>query len=76
VVVGGGLFRPIALVRGRAVAVWSLRGREIELRPFGRLAPADAAALRADGDEVVRYLHDTSAPDPGSRQGIRGRTER
>jgi hypothetical protein len=76
VVVGGGLFRPIALVRGRAVAVWSLRGREIELRPFGRLAPADAAALHADGDEVVRYLHDASAPDPDAREGLHGRAER
>jgi len=56
-----GLFRPFALVRGRAVASWRLASGEIELEPFGRLSRADAAALRADGTEVLRYLSPTSA---------------
>jgi len=55
-VVAGGVFRPIALVRGRAAATWSLRGSEVELKPFRRLAKADAAALREDARDVIRYL--------------------
>lgn len=51
-----GVFRPFALVRGRAVAVWSLRAGEIVLKPFGRLTRADTAALRADALAVAAYL--------------------
>jgi hypothetical protein len=51
-----GLFRPFALVGGRAVATWRLRGDEVEVEPFGRLRRADAAALRADAEDVVRFL--------------------
>jgi hypothetical protein len=51
-----GLFRPFALVRGRAAARWRLAGGEVELEPFGRLTRADAAALQADGADVLRYL--------------------
>jgi hypothetical protein len=51
-----GVFRPFALVRGRAVAVWSLRAGEVTLKPFGRLTRADAAALRADALAVTSYL--------------------
>src|SRR4051812_31848346 len=46
--VSGGLFRPFALVRGRAVAVWKLAARGIDLEPFAKLSRADAAALDAD----------------------------
>lgn len=52
----GGLFRPFALVRGRAVATWSLRAGEVVLAPFGRLAATDRAALDADAADVVRFL--------------------
>jgi hypothetical protein len=55
-VVSGGLFRPFAMVRGRAVATWRLRGGEVELERFGRMPRADAAALDEDADAVVRYL--------------------
>lgn len=51
-----GLFRPFALVRGRAVAIWSMRGGTVAIAPFGRLAPVDAAALEADAREVERFL--------------------
>ena len=56
-----GLFRPFALVRGRAVATWRIVKREIVLEPFGRLARADRAALASDADDVLRYLGLTSA---------------
>lgn len=51
-----GVFRPFALVRGRAVAVWSMRAGEIALRPFARLTRADTAALRVDALAVAAYL--------------------
>lgn len=55
-VVGGGLFRPVALVHGRAAAMWSLSGRELALRPFAPLPRRAAAALRAEAEDVLRYL--------------------
>jgi DNA glycosylase AlkZ-like len=57
-VVSGGLFRPFALVRDRAVATWSIRDARIELAPFSRLRRDDATALEADGDAVLRFLSD------------------
>ncbi len=58
-----GVFRPFALVRGRAVAVWSLRAGEVVLKPFGRLARADAAALGVDALAVGVYLRGESTSD-------------
>jgi hypothetical protein len=51
-----GLFRPFALVRGRAVGTWSLPGGTVALAPFAPLPHADAAALAADAADVERYL--------------------
>jgi hypothetical protein len=51
-----GLFRPFALIRGRAVASWSFAGGEVELKPFVTIRPADAKALRTDADDVRRFL--------------------
>ncbi len=54
-----GLFRPFALVDGRAVATWRLTGKEIQIEPLGHLAEADAAALREDAQGVLSYLGGT-----------------
>ena len=51
-----GIFKPIALVRGRAVATWTMPKGKIELAPFGRLRTADRAALEADATNVERFL--------------------
>lgn len=56
VVTLNGIFRPIALVKGKAVATWTMPKGEVELKPFGRLARADRAALDADADDVRRFL--------------------
>ena len=56
-IVSGGLFRPFALVRGRAMATWSLSGGRVVLEPFAHMSQADVAALEADADDVVRFLH-------------------
>ena len=55
-VISGGLFRPIALAGGRALATWRLSEGRVELEPFGALAPAVATALEADAAELERYL--------------------
>jgi hypothetical protein len=51
-----GLFRPFALVRGRAAASWSMPRGEVVIEPFGRLRAADAAALHAEARDVTRFL--------------------
>jgi Winged helix DNA-binding domain len=62
IVTVNGLFRPFALVQGRAVATWSLVGGEVALKPFAPLARADERALGADAEDVVRFLRASSAP--------------
>jgi hypothetical protein len=54
----GGLFRPFALVDGRAVAAWTLRDSAVVLEPFQRLPHQVAAALDADGEAVLRFLRE------------------
>jgi hypothetical protein len=56
VITVNGLFRPFALVRGRAAATWSMPHGEVVLKPFTRLTRSDASALTADAENVVRYL--------------------
>jgi hypothetical protein len=56
IVTVNGLFRPFALVRGRAAGVWRWAGGRVALEPFGRLAAADRAALDADAADVARFL--------------------
>jgi hypothetical protein len=56
IVTVNGLFRPFALVRARAVAVWRMSGGEIAVEPFDRLTRRDASALNADAKDVARYL--------------------
>lgn len=56
VVTSNGVFRPIALVGGRAVATWGLAAGRVRLSPFGRLTRSDAAALERDAQDVTRFL--------------------
>lgn len=57
VVTVNGIFHPIALVRGRGVAIWRLASDgALALEPFGRFARRDAAALRADAADVLRFF--------------------
>jgi hypothetical protein len=56
IVTVNGLFRPFALVRGRAVATWSMPVGEVVINPFGDLSRKDTAALKEDAKDVVRYL--------------------
>lgn len=56
VVTVNGLFRPFAMVRGRAVGTWSLSQGAVHIAPFAQLSPAVATALAADAEEVRRFL--------------------
>jgi hypothetical protein len=67
IVTVNGLFRPFALVDGRAVATWSLPRGRVTIATFGRLAGADAAALEADAGDVERFLRGHGAPAERAR---------
>ncbi len=56
VVTSNGIFRPIALAGGRAVATWRMPGGVVELDPFEPLAADVALALEADAAAVARFL--------------------
>jgi hypothetical protein len=56
VVTTNGLFRPFALVRGRAAATWRLRQGEVAIEPFTRLTGPESEALGAEAQDVLRYL--------------------
>jgi DNA glycosylase AlkZ-like len=55
-IVQGGMFRPFAMVRGRAVGTWGLPGGRVELTELEDLAATDRAALAADAGDVTRFL--------------------
>jgi hypothetical protein len=55
-VVLNGIFKPFALVRGRAAGTWTMPRGEVVLQPFGRLSRADAAVLDEEAADVVRFL--------------------
>jgi hypothetical protein len=56
IVTSNGLFRPIALVDGRAAATWSLAAGRVELAPFAPLPRPVREALDADAEAVLRFL--------------------
>jgi hypothetical protein len=51
-----GLFRPFALVGGRAVAVWRLAGGKVTIEPLERVTKKDGAALEADAEQVLAFM--------------------
>ncbi len=64
VVTMNGIVKPIALVRGKAVATWTLPGGEVVLQPFGSLSSTVTKALMRDAADVHRFLSAEAAPDP------------
>jgi hypothetical protein len=53
IVVANGVFRPVALAGGRAVATWSLQAGKPVLEPFDEL---DVGAFDSDAADIVRFL--------------------
>jgi hypothetical protein len=56
IVTVNGLFRPFALVKGRAAATWRMARGEVALEPLGPISRTDARALGVDAADVARFL--------------------
>lgn len=51
-----GIFRPFALVKGRAVADWKLSRGKVAIEPLGPISKVATAALEADAADVERFI--------------------
>jgi winged helix DNA-binding protein len=51
-----GLFRPFALVKGRAAATWRFNRATVTIEPLGRIAKEATVALEAEAADVERFL--------------------
>jgi hypothetical protein len=51
-----GIFRPFAMVGGRAAANWKLERGRVSIEPLGRVRKAAMAALEADAADVERFI--------------------
>jgi hypothetical protein len=51
-----GIFRPFALVDGRAVATWRYAGGKVAIEPFGKITRRATAALEVDARAVEEFL--------------------
>jgi hypothetical protein len=51
-----GIFRPFAMVSGRAVATWRLTRGKVTVEPLGKVSKAASAALAADAADVERFM--------------------
>jgi hypothetical protein len=56
VVTSNGMFHPVALVGGRAVATWGVSGGVLTVSALEPMRPAAVKGLRADGRDVLRFL--------------------
>jgi hypothetical protein len=57
VVTVNGLFRPFALVDGRAAGIWTYSAGQVTLDQFGPLPADTEAALAAEARDVARFLN-------------------
>jgi winged helix DNA-binding protein len=55
-VTDNGLFRPFALVGGRAVGTWRLAGGKLTIEHLEKVRKKDAAALEADAEAVLEFM--------------------
>ena len=62
IVTTNGLFRPIALVEGRAVATWALADGRLTIAPLEAIDDRHSEALLADADSVLAYLGVAASP--------------
>jgi hypothetical protein len=56
-VTNNGIFRPFALVEGRAVARWGLAGGKVTIEHLEAVKRKDAAALEDEAQRVLEYLN-------------------
>jgi hypothetical protein len=55
-VVTGGIFRPFAMAKGRAVSGWKLVNGKVSTEPFGGVSHQTSAALRKEAADVERFF--------------------
>jgi len=55
-VTDNGLFRPFAMVGGRAVATWRLAGGKVTIEHLAEVKKKDAAALESDAARVLEFF--------------------
>jgi Winged helix DNA-binding domain len=55
-VTNNGLFRPFAMVGGRAVARWRFTSGKVSIEPLGRIAKKAVTALEVDAADVQRFM--------------------
>jgi len=55
---GGGFIQPTVLVDGRVVGVWKLdrAKHRVVVQPFDTLPPGSRAGLRAEAEDIGRFL--------------------
>jgi hypothetical protein len=51
-----GIFRPFALVGGRAVATWKPAGGKITIEPLEWVTQRDATALELEAEQVLAFV--------------------
>ncbi len=51
-----GIFRPFALVGGRAVATWKLAGGKVTIEPLAKVSKRDSAALEQEAERVRAFM--------------------
>lgn len=51
-----GIFRPFAMVKGRAVASWRFNRGKVTIEPLGRIPKQAKVALAADAADVERFM--------------------
>lgn len=56
VVTSNGIFRPTALVDGRAAATWTMPENQITLKPITKIPEKAVTALEDEAEDVARYL--------------------
>ena len=56
-----GIFRPFALVDGRAVATWRLAKSKVTIEKLEKIKKKDAAALEADAERVLEFMNAETA---------------
>ena len=61
IVTVNGLFRPFALVDGRAAGVWSWTSGQVVLGPFAQLSTSAESVLAAEARDVQRFLTGSTA---------------
>ncbi len=62
VVTSNGMFHPVALVGGRAVATWGVSAGVLTVTALEPMRPAAVKALRADARDVLRFLGQPDRP--------------